>query len=312
MIFIRAAGDMLKLSLKVSKPVLYSLIVIALIIAAFSVYEMGKIYGMYSWKKETRELAEAKLKGEVTKINKILTSIEQIPQNLAYVLEFSMPQKEHMEILLKAVIENNDEVFGVCIAYEPGRFEKELTYFAPYLFKKNGRIVSVDPSDSTYNYFSMDWYLIPRHLKKAVWIDPYYDEGVSGGNTIMATYAVPFYSFDGIEETMDGIVTVDMSLDWLSKIVSKINLSDGSYSILVSENGTVISAPDPKWPYNESLFSLADEKKVPALRKIGRDLQKGKTGFVNVGNMGTKSNMWAYYIPIPANKWGVLLIVPEK
>ena len=104
----------------------------------------------------------------------------------------------------------------------------------------------------------------------------------SGGNIVLSTYSVPFYSFDGTNETMTGVIAVDISIDWLSKIVSSIKLYDGSYSVLVSENGTIISAPNPKWPYNESLFSLADENKIPVLRKIGRDLQKGKSGFVEM------------------------------
>ena len=39
------------------------------------------------------EQAEAKLRGEVNEIQKEILSIEQIPQNLAYVLEFSIRKK---------------------------------------------------------------------------------------------------------------------------------------------------------------------------------------------------------------------------
>ncbi|MCX6149597.1 MAG: cache domain-containing protein [Ignavibacteriales bacterium] len=302
---------MSKITLKISRPILYFIIIIITVALAFAAIEFIRTYNRYSWKKQTHELAKAKLKGEVNKIQKVILSIEQIPLNLAYVLEFSKPQKEHMSILLEAIVVNNDEVFGTCIAFEPNSYDKDTTYYCPYLYKKNGKIIFTDPTDTTYKYFSMDWYLLPKILQKSVWIEPYFDEGSSGGNIVLATYSVPFYYYDGIKETMTGIVAVDISIDWLAKMVSSIKLFDESYSILVSENGTVISAPNPQWPFNESLFSLAEENNAPILREIGRELQKGKSGFMNVGKFGTQRNWWIYYMPIPANNWGVLLVVPE-
>ena len=58
--------------------------------------------------------------------------------------------------------------------------------------------------------------------------------------------------------------------------------------------------------------SIAEEIKIPILREVGRDLQRGNSGFVNIGNLGSSKNWWVYYKPIPSNKWGVLLVVPEK
>lgn len=301
---------MSKFNLKISRPVLYYIVSSIIIVAA--AIGISKFYSQYLWKKNTREGAEAKLTGEVNRIQKFILSIEQIPQNLGYVLEFSKPKKEDMKILMNSVVENTDEVFGISIAFEPNSYYKDSTYFAPYIYKKDGKIISVNPTDSSYHYFSMDWYLIPKTLNKPVWIEPYYDEGSSGGNIVLATYSVPFYSYDGTKETIRGIIAVDISLEWLSKVVSSIKLEDESYSILVSENGTIISSPNPHWPYNESLFSLAEENNQPLLREIGRDLQKGNTGFVNAGNFGTDREWWICYMPIPANKWGVLLVVPKK
>jgi sigma-B regulation protein RsbU (phosphoserine phosphatase) len=303
---------MRKITLKISKPVIYIFIIIMSVVVVLAVLEIMHSYQKYSWKKNTRLEAEAKLQGEVNKIQKVILSIEQIPQNLAYVLEFSNPKMDELRVLLNAVVANNDEVFGTCIAYEPREYDKDTVYYAPYIYKKDGRMYSMDPTDTNYQYFTMDWYLIPKTLNKPVWIEPYFDEGSTGGNIVLSTYSVPFYSYDGTNETKKGIIAVDISIDWLSKIISNLRLSDGSYSVLLSENGTIISAPNPEWPYNETIFSLAEEKKLPGLREIGRNLQKGKSGFVDAGKLGTNRNWWAYYMPIPANNWGVLLIVPEE
>jgi sigma-B regulation protein RsbU (phosphoserine phosphatase) len=311
MIFIKVTGDMPNINFKISKLFLYIIILLITVAVVLAAIEIGSIYKKKSWQRNTRLEAEAKLQGEVNKIQKVILSIEQIPQNLAYVLEFSNPKMAELRVLLNAVVANNDEVFGTCIAYEPRAYDKDTIYYAPYLYKKNDKIVSVNPSDTTYQYFSMDWYLVPKTLNRPIWIEPYYDEGSSGGNVVLSTYSVPFYSYDGTNETMKGIIAVDISIDWLSKIVSSIKLFDESYSMLVSENGSIISAPNLQWPYNESLFSLADENNLPVLRKIGRELQEGKSGFKDVGKLGSNKNWWIYYKPIPANNWGVLLVVPE-
>ncbi|HEX2867289.1 MAG TPA: cache domain-containing protein [Ignavibacteriales bacterium] len=299
---------MLKLDVKKRRITLY---VLALVIAAAAFIAAWKFYEQYSWKEKTKAEAEYKLKGEVRRIQKFILSIEQIPQNLAYVLEFSNPRKEELNLLLKSVIENTDEVFGACIAFEPHAYYKDSTYFAPYLYNRGGEIVSVNASDTTDYYFSEDWYLIPKRLKKPVWIEPYYDEGSTGGQIVLSTYSIPFYKFDGAREKFNGIIAIDISMDWLSKVVSNIKLYENSYCVLVSENGTVISSPNPQWPYNESIFSLSEEFNQPVLRTVGRNLQKGKSGFVDAGTFGTDKEWWIYYMPIPANKWGILLIVPK-
>ncbi len=303
---------MSKITLKISKPMLYLIVVITTVISVFAGIQFISIYSDYSWKVSTQEQAEAKLNGLVSKVQKVILSIEQIPQNLAYVLEFSNPKNEHMWILLDAVLVNNDELFGACIAFEPNAYDKDSVYYSPYLYKRNGSVVYTDPTDTTYQYFSMDWYLLAKTLKHPVWIEPYFDEGGGAGNIVLASYSVPFYYYDGMNEKFTGVVSVDISLDWLSKMVLSTRLMDGSYTFLVSENGTILSAPNPQWPYNETLYSLAEEHNMPALREIGRNLREGKSGFVNIGKFGKRTNWWIYYKPIPANNWGVLLMVPGE
>ena len=94
--------------------------------------------------------------------------------------------------------------------------------------------------------------------------------------------------------------------------MNSTKLFEDSYSILISENGTVLSAPNEQWVYNETIYSLAEEYKIPAFREIGRDLRKGNSGFVKIGKFESGKNWWIYYKAIPANGWGVLLFVPEK
>lgn len=280
-----------------------------LIVAAFRFWDK---YTERKWEKVTERLAAEKLKGEVNRIQKFILSIEQIPKNLGYVLEFSRVQKDHMKLLLNAIVQNNEEVFGVSIAFEPNTFYKDSVYYAPYAYKRDGKLNYANPTDSNYHYFSMDWYLIPKRLNRAVWIEPYFDEGSGGGNIVMSTYSVPFFRFDGQKETMRGIISVDISLEWLAKMVTSVKLTPGSYALLISENGNLVCSPGGSISYNESIFSIAEEEHLPVLREIGRDLQKKNSGFMKVGTIRGVPDCWIAYRPIPANNWGLLLVIPER
>ncbi|MGE5457594.1 MAG: hypothetical protein ACM3RX_04505, partial [Methanococcaceae archaeon] len=85
---------MIKLDLKKNKRTIY--VVLLTIVFVIAAINLISIYNQYSWKLHTRIMAEAKLKGEVSKIQSAIVSIEQLPKNLAYVLEFSKPNKEHL------------------------------------------------------------------------------------------------------------------------------------------------------------------------------------------------------------------------
>ena len=144
--------------------------------------------------------------------------------------------KEDILELNKRVLANNPEIYGMAIAFEPYFLESDKLYFAPYHYRSGGRIGFSMLGDPAYRYFYMDWYQIPKELERAVWTEPYNDEG--GGNIIMATYTVPFYrTMDG-KKVFAGVVTADISLEWLEDMISDIKLFKTGYAFLLSRHGT--------------------------------------------------------------------------
>jgi len=116
----------------------------------------------------------------------------------------------------------------------------------------------------------------------------------------------------GRNEIFTGIVTADVSLEWLSDMVTSIKLPEGCFAALVSENGLFICSPDKHWPYNETVFSLAEEYNDNALMEIGGDLKNGKAGIKKIGKLNTGKNWIVHYALIKENKWGVLLFTPAE
>ena len=131
--------------------------------------------------------------------------------------------------------------------------------YAPYLYKTKDGVAYEDLGSASYDYFTKDWYHIPEVLKAPFWSDPYFDEG--GGDIIMTTYSVPFFERrkDGAAERLKGVITADISLDWLTELVCTTKLGKSGYCFIISDTGTVVAHPDRALIMNESIFSLAEE-----------------------------------------------------
>jgi sigma-B regulation protein RsbU (phosphoserine phosphatase) len=163
-------------------------------------------------------------------------------------------------------------------------------------------------SDS-YRYFYLDWYQIPRELNHPEWSVPYFDEG--GGNIIMATYSLPFYHDNGSEKRLSGVVTADISLMWLKQLVSNLKVYETGYAFLISQNGDFITHPADDLIRKESIFSVAEVKHDPGLRRVGREMIRGSKGFVPVNDFVDGRRSFLCYAPLGSSGWSLGVIFPE-
>jgi len=263
----------------------------------------------------SRQLIEDKIEQDAThlaqatanRIDRVLGATEKIPQDLSIVMEHLSPETEGLKTFMTTLLEKNDEIYGMAVAFEPYAYSRDMKCFAPYLCRDNGKIASANLS---YEYFYWDWYQIPRELGRASWIEPYFDEGA--GNILMSTYALPFYQGVGETRKLKGIVTADISLSWLKAIVSSIKIGKTGYAFLISKNGTFVTHPNSDLIMNESIFSVAESRKDNSLREIGREMIAGKSGFARSVDMISGVESWMAYAPLPSSGWSLAVIFPES
>jgi class 3 adenylate cyclase/HAMP domain-containing protein len=239
----------------------------------------------------------------------VLKGVEQVPRNLAAVLEEYPYQRDELVRLIHCTLESNADVYGVAVAFEPYAFDPKLYYFCPYGCRENGHIKVVFLGSDAYRYFFWDWYQIPRELHRALWSEPYFDEG--GGNIIMTTFSMPFYQYQDGQAKFKGVVTADLSLKWLTDLVSAVKILKTGYAFLISQNGLFVTSPDPGFIMRESIFSLAEARGDPELRRIGRDMIRGGHGLVPIADFTTGKKSWMYYAPLPATGWSLGVVFPE-
>ena len=98
----------------------------------------------------------------------------------------------------------------------------------------------------------------------------------------------------------------------MADIVSSIKIFDSGFAFVVSQHGAIVTHPDKNYILNESIFSLAEEHKIPKLREIGRKMIKGENSFEDVTSITLKENSKIYYTPFHSNNWSLAVMFPEN
>ena len=248
--------------------------------------------------------------GTANKIESFIMPIQKIPETIALILEDSDVDHSDITNLLEIIVANNSNVFGAAIAFEPYCFNSNSYYFAPYYYRNNNGTSFSNLNSTNYNYFSWDWYSLPKKLSKSVWSEPYFDDGA--GNIIMSTYSVPFYSTIDDKKNFKGVVTADVSLEWLQALVSKIEISKSGYAFTISKTGKFITHPTFDFIMNSNVFDVSIVQNNDQLLEIAKNMTAGKTGFGQCDRIiDSDQKYWVSYSWMPSCKWSLGIFFPQ-
>ncbi|MBF0516674.1 MAG: SpoIIE family protein phosphatase [Nitrospirae bacterium] len=274
-------------------------------------YELTRKIILKNAEDNARHIAEI----AVNKIEGVLLMVQRVNQNSVKYMETIDETKEDVNHRLRQEVENNREIYGATLAYAPHTIDKELKYYAPYYFRRDGAIIHKLLGGAD-NYFNKDWYQIPMELGRPIWSEPYFDPDAQ---IIESTYSVPFRE-DAQGERFIGVSATDVDLNWLHETVASVKMFKTGYAFLISKNGTIVTHPDKNLIMNESIFSIAETREDKNLREIGKAMIRGETGFKQIEGYGLHPvpkhgkvrKSWLLYMPLKSEGWSLGLIVPEE
>jgi sigma-B regulation protein RsbU (phosphoserine phosphatase) len=253
--------------------------------------------------------ARNKAQALVNRIESVLAPIPRVAQGLAYDLEDQGLSEESIFKRQRRFLSDNDSLYGTAVAYEPGGRIAGRTYYAPYTFRTPLGPKATFLGGENYRYHAMDWYQIPRELDRIEWSEPYYDEG--GGNSLMSTCSIPFHKVENGRRVVAGVVTADVSLEWLKRLVAGTSVLETGYAYLITKSGTYVTHPSPGVAFHESIFSRAEERGDENLRSIGKDMIRGGSRFVTVTSLHTGKPGFLVYAPLPSTGWSLGVFYPR-
>lgn len=246
----------------------------------------------------------------VNKIEAVLKGVEKVPSYISHSLTTQKLEGPALKEQMKNFISANPEIYGSAVAFEPLAFDGKSFFFAPYVYRSNNRFEAIQLGNDEFNYFNQDWYQVPKELGRAVWSEPYFDEG--GSRITMATYSVPFYRYINDKRVFTGVVTADIPLDWIFNIVIKLIPDQTGYAFIISNNGVFIIHPNKEYVLQESIFSIAEAQDDSELRRVGRHMTRGGEGFAPLSRNFAGQKGWMYYAPLPSTGWSIGLVFSEE
>lgn len=243
-------------------------------------------------------------------IRMVLQDVERFPLFVGVRMEWDRPDAKQVERLVTDILRAHPNIYGMTLAFEPGAPGEGRAGRAPYFYRDPQNVIRYVDLVRSYDYRAKDWYTLPRKLERPVWSEPYYDEG--GGETLMSTFSVPFYRQDKGGRAFSGIVTADVQLDHLTRLVSACTILKGGHSFLLSRTGRIVAHANRDYIQKETIFSIADRTGNASLRELGRRMVRGDEGFFRYYSPYTRKMSWACFAPVKNNGWSVGLSYPEE
>ncbi|MBU1055709.1 MAG: SpoIIE family protein phosphatase [Proteobacteria bacterium] len=273
------------------------------------VFTFGYFFSREAILRNVENNAQNIAKQTAHRIESVLAPVQKLPVNLTAAIEtLDLSETEMIDVLGKT-LSKNPEIFGAAIAFEPYAFKSDRLYFCPYLFHKEKGLEHTYLDGKNYHYFYQDWYQIPRETLQEYWSEPYFDEG--GGDILMATFSCPFFKKKEGKRLFAGVITADISLEWLKKFVSEIRILKTGYGFILSRNGSFVAHPEKRWVMNETIFSIAEARGDAKLRNIGRRMIAGESGFVSFTGYDLKKAGFLYFAPVKFSKWSLGIFFPK-
>ena len=257
-------------------------------------------------RQEATKHAHSELSNTIHQIDAVLNAVETAVENTAWLVPYRLSSPEFMYALTERLLQNNDFICGAAVAFEPGYYASKGHYYSPYSYRdENGEIKSKQLGNDAYDYHYMDWYQIPKLLNESYWSEPYYDDG--GGEMMMTTYSKPLYDEYG---NLYAVLTADLSLEWLTELVSGIQAFDNAYNLMVSRNASYIVHPDRNLILNETIFSSTYGDDDESLVKLKDDMVNCRAGEVLRDKEGGK--FFVFYSPVETTCWSVAIVCPRS
>lgn len=284
-----------------------------LIISLSTTLIVAAMLAVTQWR--ARQIIEQEVLTNATNMTKAVASqIATVLEDTTWVVEKMAKRLERVSMsdaelqqMLQDTLENNPQIYGSTASFEPGVLIDGTRRHAPYVYRK-GNAIDFRKLEDSYDYLQQDWYRIPSAQGRALWSEPYFDEG--GGDSLMTTYSVPFYRGQAEHRQLAGIVTGDIALDWLAKVFGAFKALEGGYSFLLSREGRIMFHPDGRYLMQETVFSLAEKMGDDSFRTIGQRMMRGESDFISYTNpKGVKARL--YFGPIPMTGWSMGIVFPE-
>ena len=264
----------------------------------------------YAVQREAKEHASQLLNNTALRVNTVLNQVEVATENTSWLVGRHLKTPDSMYVYARAIVENNPELAGCSISFEPYYYPRKGRYFSVYAKQENGKVSVVQEGDESYEYFFMDWYQLPKLLGHSAWTEPFlgeYPEEEAVQDKMVVSYCKRIEDENG---KYVGTIASDLSLRWLSETISAVKPYPHSYSFMIGRGGTFFVHPDPEKLLYQSIFTETMEQDNPERMALGKAMVSGEEGMRMLTLNGELC--YVFYQPLGETGFSAAIVCPER
>ena len=292
-----------KLSVRVSLWVVFFAAVIFIAALGLLFYQAREAVRQEAFSRATQILDKTSLR-----VDSILNRVEVASNMTKWLVQRHPDRADSMFVYSRSMLENNPDFYNCSIAFEPDYFNDKGRYFSAYSKFVSDTIRTIQGGSDHYQYFFVDWYLMPKLLNRPCWTEPYFDLDVATNTSEMVTsYCQTINDKQG---QVIGVINTSLSLNWLSNTISAIKPYPNSYSIMIGRGGTYFVHPDTTKITRQTIFTQTIEQPDTAITALGYAMQHGEEGVKHM--MVDGSDCYVFYKPLGQTGCSMAIVCPES
>lgn len=269
------------------------ILILALVITAISFFYTNRML-----ENDSDMITESVAAAETQRINGILRDVEYIVKSMENhcLSAFESPDQladqafceqysESAQTAFHAVVGNFGEIAGYYLRFSPDlAYSTTAGFFVTKTEGSTNAYVELTPTDlsdrfNPDSYQNLCWYLEPEAAGKAIWMKPYLN--VTSRLPIVS-YVIPIY----IDETIIGVVGVDVKYAAITDMVSGISVYDNGFAYLTyTSSGEIAYSPVDE----HKLISAAEHH---GYAEVSNELVNGMTLVIHADYSDIQSNSY--------------------
>ena len=242
------------------------------------------------------------------RVEGILNRAEVATQMTEWLIQRHPDKADSMFVYSHGMLLNNPDFYTCSIAFEPYYFNQYGRYFSAYSKHVGDSIRTLQGGSDYYQYFFMDWYLMPQLLDKPCWTEPYMDlDAPTNTYEMVTSYCQAIKNKQG---EFIGVINTSLSLNWLSHTISAVKPYPNSYSIMIGRGGTYFVHPDTTKITRHTIFTQTMETPDTAMTALGHAMQRGEEGMKRM--IIDDKDCYVFYKPLGKTGCSMAIVCPES
>lgn len=254
--------------------------------------------------REARSVADAAI-GDVELVLRAVERATQVRADVIASAELGGPQ---IDELLRASVEGVGVAAGAAVAFAPRAFDPQREHVAFYRYRRGSASATADLAAASYRYWEKPWYQAPAGSGDPGWTDVYFDEG--GGGQWMVTYAVPAFRPGPAGRVLAAVVTTDVTLEWLHRLVASVRIGRSGYAMILSRDGGILTHPDPRLA--RVTLGARGRPAPPENARALESMMAGRRGFEPLDDPWLGQRVRVAYGPIEGSDWSLAVVYPQR